>query len=85
MLRDSFWYPTTVRGGGLLLTVVAMIVLHQSEFLGLVDTTTLVFGWLPLQLAYDVLFNLVGVVVLYAMYRAAPTPPAGLEPTKEDH
>ncbi|QLG61263.1 hypothetical protein [Halorarum salinum] len=84
MLRDSFWYPNTARGFGLLVVVVGMVFLHQSEFLGLMDAGTLVFGWLPIQLAFDIGFNLVGVLILYAMYRAAPTPPAAFEPTREE-
>ncbi|MFC6723672.1 hypothetical protein ACFQE1_04585 [Halobium palmae] len=83
MLRGSIWYPNSLRSIVFLTVVTLMIVLHQSQFLGLTDSTTLVFGWLPMQLAYDVAFNLVGVVVLYGMYRAAPEPPETHEPTRE--
>lgn len=76
MLRDSFWWPNSPKQGLLFLAVVLMIPLHQSELFGLMDSGVQVFGWLPMQLAYDILFNLVGVVILYAMYRFAPEPPA---------
>ncbi|WP_440991842.1 hypothetical protein [Haloarchaeobius baliensis] len=75
MLKESFWWPDEPRRGLVLLVILAMVILHQSEVVGIVDSTTLVFGWLPIQLAYDILFNLFGVVVLYAMYRLAPEPP----------
>ncbi|RQG87936.1 hypothetical protein EA462_13825 [Natrarchaeobius halalkaliphilus] len=83
MLKGSFWYPQTVPRAILLLGVLIMIPLHQSELLGLMSTSTLVFGWVPLQLAYDVTLILSGVVVLYAMYRMAPEPPEEHEPTIE--
>lgn len=83
MLRGSIWYPNTARSIAFLTVVILMIVLHQSQFVGLMDTTTLVFGWLPAQIAYDVAFNLVGVGVLYVLYRAAPEPPETHEPTRE--
>lgn len=83
MLRGSIWYPNTARSIVFLTVVVLMITIHQSQFLGLMDSTALVFGWLPMQLAYDIAFNLVGVGILYAMYRAAPEPPETHEPTRE--
>lgn len=84
MLRGSIWWPNTLRSIVFLIVIALMIVLHQSEFVGLMDSTGLVFGWLPMQLAYDIAFNLVGVGILYALYRAAPKPPAEYEPTRED-
>lgn len=74
MIR-GFWAPTNWKQALLLLAVLLMVVLHQSELLGLMGTTTLLFGWLPLQLAYDILFGLVAVVVAYGIYRVAPDPP----------
>ncbi|WP_049990220.1 hypothetical protein [Natrinema salifodinae] len=53
-----------------------MVVLHQSELFGLMDAQTLLFGWLPIQIAYDIAFLLVGVVILSVMYVVAPEPPA---------
>jgi len=84
MLRGSIWWPDTPRSIAFVAVVALMIILHQSQFVGLMDSTTLVFGWLPAQIAYDVAFNLVGVGVLYALYRAAPEPPTTHEPTRED-
>lgn len=76
MIGDSFWTPKTPVRAALLASVLAMIVLHQSELLGLMDSQTLVFGWLPMQVAYDIAFLLVGVVILSVMYVVAPEPPA---------
>jgi hypothetical protein len=81
MLKDSFWYPNTPRKAVFIGLILVMIVLHGSAVVGLVDSTTLVFGWLPAQIAYDAAFNLIGAVILYGMYRAAPSPPAEHEPT----
>ena len=53
-----------------------MIVLHQSELFGLMDSELLFLGWLPAQIAYDVLYLLVGVGILCTMYLMAPQPPA---------
>ncbi|WP_435362864.1 hypothetical protein [Haloarchaeobius sp. DYHT-AS-18] len=76
MLKDSFWWPSSSSRGVVLAAVVLMIPLHQSELLGLLDSQVLLFDWLPMQLGYDILFNLIGAVILYAMYRLAPEPPA---------
>ncbi len=75
-MGDSFWTPKTPVRAALLGSVLAMIVLHQSELLGLMNAQTLLFGWLPLQIAYDIAFLLIGVVILSVMYVVAPEPPA---------
>ncbi|QIO24932.1 hypothetical protein [Haloarcula sp. JP-L23] len=49
-----------------LVSVLFMIVAHHSELFGLMDAG-LLFGWLPIQLAYDVGYLLVGVAILYWM------------------
>lgn len=72
---QGFWLPTNAKRGVLLLLVLVMVVLRQSELLGLMNNTVLVFGWLPMQLAYDILFGLVAAVIAYAIYREAPEPP----------
>lgn len=72
---QGFWLPTNGKRAGLLLLVVAMVVLRQSELVGLMNSTTLVFGWIPMQLAYDIAFGLVSALIVYAIYRAAPEPP----------
>lgn len=76
MIGDSFWSPTRPKRVVLLVAVLGMVVLHQSELFGLMDSELLLLGWLPAQIAYDVLYLLVGVVILYAMYLMAPQPPA---------
>jgi uncharacterized membrane protein YuzA (DUF378 family) len=81
MIGDSFWTPTKPKRAVLLAAVVLMVVFHQSGLFGLIDSTTLVFGWLPAQLAYDIAYLLVGFGILYAMYIVAPEPPAEHEPT----
>lgn len=81
MRSDSFWTPTKPKRAVLLAAVVLMVVFHQSELVGLMDSTMLVFGWLPAQLAYDIAYALVGFGILYVMYVVAPEPPAEHEPT----
>lgn len=81
MIGESFWAPKKPMRIVLLASVLAMVVLHQSELLGLMDSTILVFGWIPAQMAYDIAYLLVGVVILAVMYVVAPEPPAEYEPT----
>ncbi len=83
MFRGSIWYPNSLRGITFLGVIVLMVVLHQSQFLGLMDSTTLVFGWLPMQIAYDAVFNVIGIGILYVLYRAAPEPPETYDANKE--
>lgn len=81
MIGDSFWAPKRPVRIALLGAVLAMVVLHQSELLGLMDSQTLVLGWIPMQIAYDVAFLLVGTVILAVMYLVAPEPPSEHEAT----
>lgn len=76
MMGDSFWTPKSPVRAALLVSVLAMVVLHQSGLLGIMNSQVLVFGWLPIQIAYDIAFLLVGVVILSVMYAVAPEPPA---------
>ncbi|WP_336023576.1 hypothetical protein [Halobellus salinisoli] len=81
MIGDSFWTPKRPVRIALLGAVLAMVVLHQSELLGLMNSQALVFGWIPVQIAYDVAFLLVGTAILAVMYVLAPEPPAEHEAT----
>ena len=77
-LGDSVWFPDSLRRGGTLAIVVLMVILHQSELLGLMDAG-LLFSWLPVQLAYDISFLLVGVVILYGIALTMPATPTESE------
>lgn len=83
MIGDSFWTPKTPVRAALPAAVLGMVVLHQSELLGVMDSQALVFGWLPIQIAYDIAYLLVGVGILSAMYVMAPDPPAEYDATVE--
>jgi hypothetical protein len=74
-LGDSVWFPNSLRRAGTLAIVVLMVILHHSSLLGLMDAG-LLFGWLPVQLAYDISFLLVGVVILYGIAQTMPATPA---------
>lgn len=76
MIGDSFWTPKSPVRAALLASVLAMVVLHQSELLGLMDSQALIFGWLPIQIAYDIAYLIAGIVILSVMYVVAPEPPA---------
>lgn len=76
MIGDSFWTPKTPVRAVLPAAVLVMVVLHQSELLGVMDSQALIFGWLPIQIAYDIAYLLIGVGILSAMYVMAPDPPA---------
>lgn len=84
MIGDSFWTPKTPLRAALLASVLAMVVLHQSELLGLMSSQALIFGWLPIQVAYDIAYLLVGVGILSVMYVVAPDPPAAYDAKVED-
>lgn len=81
-LGDSVWFPNSVRRTGTLAIVILMVILHQSELLGLTDAG-LLFGWLPVQLAYDISFLLVGVVILYGIALTMPAPPDEYGPSSQ--
>lgn len=75
MIKGSLWYPNTGKQAALLVAVCAMVVLHHSELVGLYDSTTILFGWIPMQIAYDMAFNVIGFAILVVMYYLAPTAP----------
>lgn len=77
-LGDSLWFPNSVRRAGPLVVIVLMAILHQSELLGLMNAG-LLFGWLPAQLTYDILFLFVSVVVLYGIALSMPAAPPEYE------
>jgi hypothetical protein len=81
-LGDSVWFPNSLRRAGTLVIVVLMVILHHSSLLGLMDAG-LLFGWLPVQLAYDISFLLVGVVILYGIALTMPATPAEYGPTSQ--
>lgn len=71
-MSQQGWGKVTWKQGFLAIAVIVMTILHQSELLGIAGSTTLVFGWLPAQLAYDAAFNLLGFVILAIFYQIAP-------------
>ncbi len=79
MFKGSFWYPNSWKHATLFAAVCAMVILHQSELLGLYDSTTILFGWLPAQIVYDMAFTIVGFGILIVMYYLAPTEPERYE------
>lgn len=74
MFKNSIWWPGDARRGVLLLSILFLIVIRQNEIFGLMDSTMLVFGWFPIQLAFDTLLGIIAVVIAYGFYRAAPEP-----------
>jgi hypothetical protein len=81
-LGDSVWFPHSARRAGVLMVVLLMVILHHSKLLGLMDAG-LLFGWLPVQLAYDISYLLVGVVILYWIAVTMPATPAEYGPTEQ--
>lgn len=78
LFRESVWYPNTKRSAVVVTLLVVMTGLHFTEFVGLMDAG-LLGGWLPIQLAYDLGYTLLSVVVLYWIYTMAPDVPAAFE------
>ena len=74
MYRESVWYPNTVRDAAVVALLLGMTALHFTELVGLMDAG-LLFNWLPIQLAYDLVYTLVAVVILYWVYTVAPDIP----------
>lgn len=72
-LRDSLWFPQSRDQASVLLVVSIMVVAHHSSLLGLMDAG-LLFGWLPIQLTYDIAYLLVGVGILVWIARKIPDP-----------
>lgn len=73
-LKDSVWFPRSRDHAVVLAIVIIMVVLHHSELLGLMNAG-LVFEWVPVQLAYDILYLFIGVIILYWIARIAPDGP----------
>lgn len=82
VLGDSVWFPHSVRRARILAVVIVMVILHQSELLGLMDAG-LLFGWLPVQLAYDISFLLISVIVLYWIATTVPATPDEYGPNSQ--
>ena len=71
MFKNSVWYPDTPRNAAIVALVVVMVLLHETSLLGLMDAG-LLFGWLPIQLAYDIGYSILAVLLLYWVYTVAP-------------
>jgi hypothetical protein len=81
-LGDSVWFPHSARRAGVLGVVILMVILHHSTLLGLMNAG-LLFGWLPVQLAYDISYLLVGVVILYWIAATMPATPDEYGPSDQ--
>lgn len=83
MFKNSFFYPDSLEKAILLVLILLMIPLRQSEIFGLMDSTALVFGWVPAQIAYDFLYVTAGtLLIVYITFRYASRTP---ESTRELH
>lgn len=76
--KNAFWYPTLDRSGALLAVFLLLLVLHFNELFGLSASSTLVFGWWPINMAYYVGLNVLHVAFLVLIYFNWP------DPTDED-
>jgi hypothetical protein len=83
MFKDSIWYPDTPIKFVIVAAVVAMVVLHHTSFTPIYSSTYLVFGWIPVQIAYDIALLLVSMIVLFGMYKASPDTPPKFETSDE--
>lgn len=73
-LRDSIWLPESGQEATVIGSIAVMTLLHFTELLGLMDAG-LLFGWLPVQFAYDIGYSFVAVGLLYWIYLIAPKAP----------
>lgn len=85
--RDAFWYPTLDRRGGLLGLAVVLFVLHFDELFGVYANSTLLFGWLPINLGYHIFMGVLHVGFMYLLYLNWPSadlPESEGEPTERE-
>lgn len=79
MFKNSFFYPDSLEKAILLVLILLMIPLRQSEIFGLMDSTALVFGWVPAQIAYDFLYVTAGtLLVVYIVAKHASRVPESI-------
>ena len=81
MFKDSLWYPEDWKRLLLVLSVPVMIALHMSELVGLMNSQQLLFGWLPMQFAYDIGRGILAIVLIYAFATQAPDSSGNIETT----
>lgn len=72
--RDAFWYPTLDRRGGLLGLAVILFVLHFDGLFGFYSSSTLLLGWLPINLGYHIFMGVVHIGFMYLLYLNWPQP-----------
>lgn len=49
-----------------------MVLLAESSFFGVADSSILLFGWLPIQLGYDITYTIISIGVLYMIAQQVP-------------
>lgn len=76
LFQTSVWYPGSRRNVVVLVMLAGMTVLHFTELFGLLNAG-LLFGWLPIQFAYDLVYTVLATVLLYVVYRMAPDVTSG--------
>ena len=72
--KGAFWYPTLDRRGALLAVFLLLLVLHFDEIFGFASSSTLVFGWWPITMAYHVGINVLHVAFMVLIYLNWPDP-----------
>lgn len=73
---DAFWYPTLDKRGALLALAIVLFALHFDELFGLASNSTLLFGWLPIEMGYQILQGVLHVGFMYLLYLNWPSPSA---------
>lgn len=76
--KDAFWYPTLDKRGALLALAIVLFILHFDELFGLHTSKVLVFGWLPIEMAYQIFQGFLHVGFMYLLYLNWPSPTAEL-------
>jgi hypothetical protein len=70
---DAFWYPTADRRGALLATAGVLFLLHFDELFGLHTDPTLLAGWLPIEMGYQIGLGLLHVAFMGLLYLNWPS------------
>lgn len=72
--KGAFWYPTFDRRGALLGLFLLFGVLQFNELFGLHTDATMLFGWLPTNMAYYVGLTIGHIIFMFLIYLNWPYP-----------
>lgn len=70
--KNALFYPTTPLEKLLVLLFLALVITHFSEILSISDSQHLIYGFLPLEFAYNLLHAIISIIFILLVYRKWP-------------